>query len=156
MNIAIDGRTVVKGKSGVGTYVERTMRALLKIDRRNNYFLFLVEPLNDLEAPNLTKVLIEGYQRAGKNRYWENFLLPRFAEEHKIDIFFGAAYALPLLPRWKSIGASRNLIWGRPAKRYALASRHDGLRRKHNLWRVWLLFWEASHPRDARSRFSNT
>lgn len=103
MRIAVDGRTIIKGKSGVGTYVERTMRALVDVDPRNEYFLFLVEPLDSLSAPNLTKVMIEGYQKAGKNRYWENFLLPQFAVEKKIDIFFGAAYALPLLPRWHAL-----------------------------------------------------
>jgi glycosyltransferase involved in cell wall biosynthesis len=99
MRIAVDGRTIIRGKSGVGTYVERTIRALLHIDRKNEYFLFLVEPLDGLEVPNLHKILIAGYQKAGRNRYWENFLLPVFLEEHLIDIYFGAAYALPLLPR---------------------------------------------------------
>ncbi len=103
MRIAIDGRTIVKGKSGVGMYVERTTRALLQIDRKNRYFLFLVEPLDTLEAPNLTKVLIEGYQRTGHNRYWDNFLLPKFAAENDIDVFFGAAYVLPILPRLRTV-----------------------------------------------------
>ncbi len=102
MRIAVDGRTIVKGKSGVGTYVERTMRALLQLDSHNEYYLFLVEPLDDLNAPNLTKVLIRGYQRAGRNRFWENILFPKFAAQNGIDIFFGAAYALPVLPRWRS------------------------------------------------------
>ncbi len=76
------------------------MRALLQVDQENEYFLFLVEPLDSLEAPNLTKILIEGYQKAIRNRYWENILLPQFSAENNIDIVFGAAYALPLLPRW--------------------------------------------------------
>jgi glycosyltransferase involved in cell wall biosynthesis len=101
LKIAVDGRTIIRGKSGVGTYVERTMRALLQIDQKNEYFLFLVEPLDSLEAPNLTKILIEGYQKAIRNRYWDNVLLSRFAADNSIDIIFGAAYALPLLPRWE-------------------------------------------------------
>jgi glycosyltransferase involved in cell wall biosynthesis len=103
LRIAVDGRTIVRGKSGVGTYVERTMRALLQIDQQNEYFLFLVEPLDDLEAPNLTKILIEGYQKAIRNRYWDNVLLPRFAADNNIDIIFGAAFALPILPRWENV-----------------------------------------------------
>lgn len=100
MRIAVDGRTIVRSKSGVGTYVERTMRALLKIDKHNEYFLFLVEPLESLEAPNLRKILIPGYDKALRNRFWDSILLPMFAERERIDIIFGAAYALPLLPRW--------------------------------------------------------
>jgi len=100
MRIAFDGRTIVKGKSGVGNYAERAIRSLLDIDDQSEYFLFLVEPCENLEAPNLTKIIIAGYDKAGRNRYWENVLFPRFAAKHDIDLFFGPAYALPLLPRY--------------------------------------------------------
>jgi len=98
MRIAIDGRTIVSGKTGVGVYAERVVRSLLAIDRSNQYYLFLIEPLKDLQAPNLTKILIPGYNKLGLNRIWENFLMPWFAIRKSIDLFFSPAYALPLLP----------------------------------------------------------
>ncbi|MEK6755737.1 MAG: glycosyltransferase family 1 protein [Bacteroidota bacterium] len=98
MRIAIDGRTIVSGKTGVGVYAERVVRSLLEIDRSNQYFLFLVEPQTDLQAPNLTSILIEGYNKMVLNRIWENFLMPRFSVRNEIDLFFSPAYALPLLP----------------------------------------------------------
>ena len=95
MRIAVDGRTIVGDRTGVGTYAERIVRSLLQIDQQNQYFLFLVQPLADLSASNLTTVMIPGFNRAGLNRLWENVLMPRFAARNHIDLFFSPAYALP-------------------------------------------------------------
>ena len=112
MRIAVDGRTIVGDKTGVGVYSERIVRSLLQIDQRNQYFLFLVEPINDLKAPNLTTVMIKGYNRAGLNRLWENILVPRFAARHGIDLYFSPAYALPLSARsgFRCVTAIHDLI----------------------------------------------
>lgn len=104
MKIAIDGRTIVRNKTGVGAYAERLVRALLEIDRINEYHLFLVEPHESLAAPNMTQHLIPGMNRAGWNRLWENLLLPGFLHDHAIDVYFSPAYALPMLPRLRALG----------------------------------------------------
>jgi glycosyltransferase involved in cell wall biosynthesis len=113
MRIAIDGRTIVRGKSGVGNYAERTLRALLDIDHKNEYHLFLVEHLESFDAPNLVKVVLPRIHKAGHNRYWENIDLPLYAARHGIDLFFGPAYALPILPqlgrRFRQIPLPRTL-----------------------------------------------
>ncbi len=100
MNIAIDGRTIAKNKTGVGTYAHRLVRALLQSDTVNNYYLFLIEPDEELAGPNLTKIMIVGYERAILNRYWENFILPKEIAKYNIDIFFDPAYALPFFVRF--------------------------------------------------------
>jgi glycosyltransferase involved in cell wall biosynthesis len=112
MRIAVDGRTIVGNKTGVGVYAERIVRSLLQIDQRNQYHLFLVEPIDDLQAPNLTTLLIKGYNQAGLNRLWENVVMPRFAARNNIDLFFSPAYALPLLPfsRLRYVTAIHDLI----------------------------------------------
>ena len=61
MNIAIDGRTIAGNKTGVGSYTERLVRALLQCDSRNHYYLFLTEPNDHIEGPNVTKINIVGY-----------------------------------------------------------------------------------------------
>jgi len=100
MKIAIDGRTITAGRSGVGTYAERLVRSLLRLDHKNEYYLFLVEPNEELQAPNLQKILISGYNRLILNRWWENTLLPLFLRNNGIDLYFSPAYALPMLPRF--------------------------------------------------------
>ncbi|MGE5315122.1 MAG: glycosyltransferase family 4 protein [Acidobacteriota bacterium] len=104
MKIAIDGRTIVRNKTGVGAYAERLVRSLLEIDRKNEYHLFLVEPNESLTAPNLTQVMIPGMHRAGRNRLWENLLVPSYLHDQQIDVYFSPAYALPMLPRFRALG----------------------------------------------------
>ncbi len=99
MNIAIDGRTIIHTRSGVGSYAERLVRSLLQYDHDNMYHLFLVEPNEHLSAPNLIKTVLPGYNRKIINRLWENVILPKALREKKIDVFFSPAYALPFLPR---------------------------------------------------------
>ncbi|MBI3363705.1 MAG: glycosyltransferase family 4 protein [Ignavibacteriae bacterium] len=103
MRIAIDGRSIVRKTSGIGQYTEHLVRSLVEIDRESEYLLFLIEPNDAIEAPNLTKVMIVGYERMILNRWWENVLLPRFIELHDIDLYFAPAYALPFLPRHRKL-----------------------------------------------------
>lgn len=103
MRIAIDGRTIVDQRSGIGIYAERIVRSLLRIDHSNHYILYLVQPNNELRAPNLEQVLIPGYNRMGRNRWWENVLFPRDAAIRGIDVLFSPANSLPFLPRFKNI-----------------------------------------------------
>ncbi len=96
MRIAIDGRTIVDQRTGVGTYAERIIRSLTRIDTQNEYLLFLVEPNPQLAAPQLQSILIPGYDKIGRNRWWENMMLPAFLRKNAVDILFSPAYALPL------------------------------------------------------------
>lgn len=104
MHIAIDGRTIVRNRTGVGVYAERLVRSLLKIDQKNNYTLFLVEDDPSLTAPKLKKVLIPGYQKMGPNRLWENVLLPRYLRKENVRVYFSPAYVLPLMGTSRIIG----------------------------------------------------
>src|SRR5215470_14352400 len=99
MRIAIDGRTIVHGRSGVGAYAHRIVRGLLRRDTHNEYFLFLAAEQPDLDAPNLRKFVIERSDRMVRNRWWENVQLPGYLSRYGIDVYFSPAYALPVLPR---------------------------------------------------------
>jgi glycosyltransferase involved in cell wall biosynthesis len=110
MRIAIDGRTIVHGRSGVGTYAHRIVSGLLRRDQRNEYFLFLSAPWPDLEAPNLRKFVIERSDRMIRNRWWENVRLPRYLVRHQVDVYFSPAYALPVRPRFTRRGSTRFVV----------------------------------------------
>ena len=102
MHIAIDGRTIVRDRTGVGVYAERLVRSLLTIDQKNVYTLFMAEDDTSLNAPNLTKVLLPRSTSIGPNRFWENFVLPRYLRRRSVDIYFSPAYVLPVLHRARS------------------------------------------------------
>jgi glycosyltransferase involved in cell wall biosynthesis len=99
MHIAIDGRTIVRQRTGIGVYAERLVRSLLTIDRKNAYTLFMAQDDPSLQAPNLTKVLLPGSTTIGPNRIWENLVLPRFLSRHAVDIYFSPGYLLPFVYR---------------------------------------------------------
>ena len=100
MNIAIDGRTITRNKTGVGSYAERLVRALLQCDSINHYYLFLIEPNDRIAGPNVTKIMSVGYGPPILNRYWENVVLPKEIQRYNIDIFFCPAYVLPFFVRF--------------------------------------------------------
>ena len=108
MRIAIDGRTIVRNRTGVGVYAERLVRSFLTIDRKNSYTLFMAEDDPSLDAPNLSKVLLPKSTTMGPNRMWENLILPLFLRNHGIDIYFSPAYILPLVHRSRSARRSKD------------------------------------------------
>jgi glycosyltransferase involved in cell wall biosynthesis len=97
MHIAIDGRTIVRNRTGVGVYADRLVRSLLHLDSRNTYTLFLLEDNPSISAPNLNKVMVDRYAGMGPNRFWENFMLPVFLAKNRVDVYFSPAYVLPVL-----------------------------------------------------------
>lgn len=105
MRVAIDGRTIVPDRSGVGTYADQIVRSLLRLDSRNEYLLFLVTDAPWIEAPNLRKIPITGYDRMLLNRWWENVLLPGYLSTYGIDVYFSPSCALPVLPRLGAVMA---------------------------------------------------
>ncbi|HTR81637.1 MAG TPA: glycosyltransferase family 1 protein [Bacteroidota bacterium] len=161
MNIAIDGRTIAQRKTGVGMYAERLVQALLQCDPRNQYHLFLIEPNDHIAAPNLTKHMIVGYERALLNRYWENFILPKEIRRHKIDIFFDPAYALPFFIRFGRalsgipLPASFRYFFNAHRKVKYVVTIHDVISRvypehftpKMKMWQRFFL-WNAQRSAD--------
>jgi glycosyltransferase involved in cell wall biosynthesis len=104
MRIAIDGRTIVQLRSGVGMYAERIVRGLLQIDHDNEYYVFLTEPAPTLQFPNLTHILLDGHHQMFLKHWWENISLPHFLETRQIDLYFSPSFMLPILPRFASLG----------------------------------------------------
>lgn len=97
MRIAIDGRTIVRHRTGVGVYADRLVRSLLAQDPVNTYALFLAEDDQTIAAPNLTKVVLPHSTSIGPNRLWENFVLPGYLRRNRFDIYFCPAYVLPIV-----------------------------------------------------------
>jgi glycosyltransferase involved in cell wall biosynthesis len=131
MRIAIDGRTILQQRTGVGEYTERVVRHLLQIDSVNEYYLFLAEPLDELSAQNLTKVVRPKSNRMGRNRIWENFILPRFLSEHDVQIYFSPAFTLPVVPRigkylqWLPLPRSMQYIFNTDKRVKYVVTIHD-------------------------------
>jgi glycosyltransferase involved in cell wall biosynthesis len=99
MKIAIDIRTVLPTRSGVGNYVLHLVENLLTEDRESfYYFLSRKENLLGLNLPthrvrSLKTILSHENHPFGD--LWEHFILPLRLKMNKIDVFHGPASLIP-------------------------------------------------------------
>ncbi|HWP81269.1 MAG TPA: glycosyltransferase family 1 protein [Bacteroidota bacterium] len=155
MKIAIDGRTIRADKRGVGGYTHRLVKALLEVDKRNQYVLFLSEPHHELKASNLTSVVENSSERFGYNRVWENFRLPQLLSEHGVDLYFAPAYTLPLLPRFEKLHSMLPRRWKRPFvlknEVKILVTIHDAIAAVHpEFFTAKMRAWQTLYINNAR------
>ena len=96
MNIGVDGGALAVGnKNGYGVYQvnKELLKALVKIDTKNNYSLYSFAPIVDDFGPRFEKI------DARPARGWRYFGLPRQLILRKPDIFLGLNQALPCFVR---------------------------------------------------------
>lgn len=102
MTIGIDAsRTAKQFKTGTETYSTELIKALAKIDRKNDYILYSPKSLDD-KLPKLppnfqTKILPFGKLWTQMRLSWE------FLFDEKPDVFFVPAHTLPLISPQKTV-----------------------------------------------------
>ncbi len=107
MRIGINGRFLAAKRTGVQRAAYNLIRAIVKVDRVNEYVLFTPEDqvLNpDWQYPNVR--IVPSNLREGetiRNHIWEQFSLPRLAMRYQVDILHSPANLAPLLYKGKSI-----------------------------------------------------
>ena len=107
MRIGINGRFLAAKRTGVQRAAYNLIKALVRVDHVNEYYLFTsADQANnpDWNYPNV-KVIASNIREGEnfRNHLWEQFSLPRLAEKHKIDILHSPANLAPLLYRGRSI-----------------------------------------------------
>lgn len=107
LKIGINGRFLVAKRTGVQRAAYNLVRALLSLDRLNEYVLFTGNEevgKSDWDYPNV-KVVGANLRSSEslRNHIWEQFELPRLARAEKIDILHSPANIAPLFYRGKSI-----------------------------------------------------
>ncbi|MBM4252421.1 MAG: glycosyltransferase family 4 protein [Deltaproteobacteria bacterium] len=107
MRIGINGRFLAAKRTGVQRAAYNLIKALVRVDHVNEYYLFTSadQATNpDWNFPNV-KVIAANIREGEnfRNHLWEQFVLPRLAMRHQIDILHSPANLAPLLYRGKSI-----------------------------------------------------
>ena len=126
MRIAINGLAITSEMTGIGRTTLFSLRALLKRNSTDEFFLFLPEnapPDLDLAAPNLVKVETGiSLARPIKSVLFEEFALPRRLKGAKIDLYYAPSFLLPAFPgaatevvcihdlAWKILPKSKSLL----------------------------------------------
>lgn len=107
MRIGINGRFLAAKRTGVQRAAYNLIRALVKVDRDNEYFLFTAHDQvgnPDWAYSNVTVVpsrIREG--ESFRNHFWEQFTLPRLAHRYKVDILHSPANIAPLFYKGRSV-----------------------------------------------------
>lgn len=115
MRIGINGRFLVAKQTGVQRAAYNLVKTLVTIDKRNEYFLFTSEEQVHREEWKLANVtVVASTIKAGRNlrnHWWEQFELPRLAENYRIDILYSPANIAPLRYQGKQVLAIYDLCF---------------------------------------------
>ncbi len=107
VRIGINGRFLAAKRTGVQRAAYNLIRALVSVDRENEYFLFTAHDQvgnHDWAYDNVTVVpsrIREG--ESFRNHFWEQFTLPRLARRYKVDILHSPANIAPLFYKGRSV-----------------------------------------------------
>jgi glycosyltransferase involved in cell wall biosynthesis len=107
MKIGINGRFLVAKRTGVQRAAYNLLDVLVRVDRKNEYFIFTGHDQVGRAEWNYDNVhVIPSNLRGGesvRNHFWEQFTLPKLAAKYNIDILHSPANIAPLAYKGKSI-----------------------------------------------------
>jgi len=101
MRIGVDIRVLERKMTGVGRYILNILKHIPECDNQNDYFLFSYGKLPQYEKEKIKniptlKFAPQGIFQKAISPFWLNFILPRYFEKYKIDLFFSPNHFLPL------------------------------------------------------------
>lgn len=103
MRIAIDGRSLLGVRTGIGTYTYQLVRRMPQIDREHEYYVFLNrEPKGEeLGALPLDPAITLGAPRLERLKWWFGWAqayLPLAARQARTEVIFSPGTGGPYLP----------------------------------------------------------
>lgn len=96
MKIGIDIQTTLGQKTGFGFYVKNLVSQLEKIDKKNKYILIKPQSETDLSAP--------------QRLYWDQFQVPKRAQQEQVDILHQPCFSVPIFYPGKVVVTVHDLI----------------------------------------------
>ena len=112
MRIGIDATALPPRLVGAGNYIVNLIRALLQLDAKNEYVVFvkpeqrfLFEPREHLELVNAA--LSSPLVRVA----WEQTALPLLARQYRLDLLHSPHYTVPLLVRSKTVATFHDMTF---------------------------------------------
>jgi glycosyltransferase involved in cell wall biosynthesis len=109
MRIGIMLRSIDE-KGGVGVYSRNIVTELLRLDRRNEYFLFYANPSNlgsFVHHKNVKEVWVRGANIAA----WDQVAIPAACRREKTDIVFHPKFTVPLFAPCKAVMVVHGADW---------------------------------------------
>jgi len=126
MRIGIDSsRAIVKEGTGIENYSRFLIEAMLKVDKRNNYILFVPETCEIPKEFAAAKV-----QFLPRRKIWTHQVLGPAAQNAGLDVFFVPSHVVPFNYKGKVVTTIHDCAFAYFPKAYSLFSRF------YNQWAV--------------------
>lgn len=93
MKIGIDGRALVKKRTGIGTYTYEIIKQLNDMDKKNEYYIYSNKKIYIDFTLNNNFYICEYQSKIGT--MWLYKKLPKILNKDKIEIFWGTQHCLP-------------------------------------------------------------
>lgn len=127
MRIAIDGR-MGHTRVGMGVYVRGLISHLGKVDKKNEYFIIVHKDRDASFIPkqqNFTKWATSiSYENHLTRDLWEQVYLPWKLYKHRIDVYHGPNYVLPIFAKAGTVLTAYDMIvfatqkWYKPISQF--------------------------------------
>lgn len=109
LKIFYDGRTIRKGKTGVGVYAKNLLFALAEISK-TRFNVLLLEDIQAAKKMNCIRTAIS-YENHPFGDLWEILLLPIYLKKKKVKVFHSPTFHLPLFtPGIKKVVTIHDLV----------------------------------------------
>jgi len=117
VKIGIDARIIFR--RGVGRYISNLVKALLEIDKKNSYFIYLDKKSMLVDYINAKNCVFRRINTSNAFMY-EQFFLPAAAKKDKVDILHGTDNTIPVFFRGKTAVTIHDTMFIRPISRTIL------------------------------------
>lgn len=126
MKVGVDARLLSRPLTGIGRYTLEMCQALCKIESISLY-LYSPSPIDDRvvsQLPN-AKVKVANWNNGVLRQLWSESLLPFWANQDKVDVFWGPAHRLPnFLPKKAlKIVTIHDLVWKHASETMSIFTR---------------------------------
>jgi len=97
-------------QGGIGVYTRNLVQELLRIDRRNRYFLFYKNPANIGRFSHYNNVT-ERYIRGINKAIWDQIAIPYACWKDKLEVVFHPKFTAPLMAPCKAVMVVHGADW---------------------------------------------
>jgi glycosyltransferase involved in cell wall biosynthesis len=97
-------------KGGIGVYTENVVAELLRLDRRNHYYLYYQSAAHlgrFSHHSNVTERFIKGRNKT----YWDQVAIPYACRQDGLDVIFHPKFTVPLLAPCKAVMVVHGADW---------------------------------------------
>ena len=109
MNIAINGRVLTERKGGPYRYTVNIIRELSKIDKKNNYYIFLNDIVEfDYVLPQNFSIIVK---KARSKLYFDYWYIPLISRQYDIDVWIFPKNTFSPFIKGKAIPVFHDIVY---------------------------------------------